>query len=83
VIEEEFTVSLGAFARRRPFRHFLIEFVNAQTLRIRHPEGVAPFAGVWLFHGREGERVVFASSSVCRILDAPQEASTKEQIQPF
>lgn len=72
--EVQFTVSLLAFARRRPFRHFVLEFVNGERLRVRHPEGVAPFAGVWLFHALEGNRVVFASSSVCRMLDAPREA---------
>ena len=73
MIEEEFTVSLRAFTRRRPFRHFFIEFVNGQAIRVRHPEGVGPFAGVWLFHAREGGRVVFASSSVCRLLDVAQD----------
>lgn len=70
--EDEFTVSLRAFARRKPFRHFLVEFFNA-AVRVRHPEGIAPFAGVWLFQEPAGSRVVFASSSVCRLLDAPPE----------
>ena len=70
--EEQFTVCLRAFARRKPFRHFLIEFLNGQQIRLRHPEGAGPFAGVWLFHEPEGSRVVFASSSVCRFLDVPQ-----------
>jgi hypothetical protein len=72
VTEEEFTVALRAFARRRPFRHFLLEFVNGQRVRIKHPEGVAPFAGVWLFQEPNKDRAVFASSSVCRLLDVPQ-----------
>lgn len=70
--EDEFTGSLRAFSRRRPFRHFLIEFFNGRQVRIRHPEGAAPFAGVWLFHELDDSRVVFASSSVCRLLDVPQ-----------
>ena len=69
--EEQFSLSVRAFARRKPFRHFIIEFVNGQQLRIRHPEGVGPFSGVWLFHAREGDRVLFASTAVCRVLDVP------------
>ena len=70
--EEELKVCLRAFARRKPFRHFLIEFFNGQRLRIRHPEAVGPFAGVWLYSEPDGSRVVFASSSVCRLLDLPE-----------
>jgi hypothetical protein len=68
--EDEFTVGLRAFARRKPFRHFLVEFFNDAAVRVRHPEGIAPFAGAWLFQEPAGDRVVFASSSVCRLLDA-------------
>jgi hypothetical protein len=70
--EEQLTVGLRAFARRRPFRHFLLEFINGQRVRVQHPEGVAPFAGVWLFQEPNGDHAVFASSSVCRLLDVPQ-----------
>jgi hypothetical protein len=73
VTEEQFSVSLRAFARQRPFRPFVIEFVNDQRVEVRHPEGAAPFAGVWLFQEPQGDRVVFASSSVCRLLDLPQD----------
>ena len=70
--EEQFSVSLRAFSRRRPFRHFVIEFFNGRQVQVRHPEGVAPFAGVWLFQEPQGDRIVFASTSVCRLLDMPE-----------
>jgi hypothetical protein len=73
VTQEQFTVILRAFARRRPFRHFLLEFVNGQRIRVRHPEGIAPFGEIWLFQEPNTDRVVFASSSVCRLLDVPQD----------
>ena len=76
--EEQFTLSLRAFARRRPFRRFIVEFQNGREIIIRHPEGVAPFAGVWLFQEPGGNRAVFASSSVCRLLDVPQQATTEK-----
>jgi hypothetical protein len=47
--------------------------MNGQRVRVKHPEAAAAFAGVWLFQEPGGDRVVFASSSVCRFLDAPQE----------
>jgi hypothetical protein len=72
VTEKQFSVSLRAFARRTPFRHFVIDFFNGRQVQVRHPEGVAPFAGVWLFQEPEGNRVVFSSSSVCRVLDVPE-----------
>jgi hypothetical protein len=73
VTEEEFSVSLRAFCGRRPFRHFLIEFFNGQQIQVKHPEGVDSFGGVWLFHEPQSNRVVvFASSSVCRLLDPPE-----------
>lgn len=61
--EEQFSVSLHAFSRRRPFRHFLIEFFSGQQVKVRHPEGTAPFAGVWLFQEPGGEHVVYSSLS--------------------
>jgi hypothetical protein len=73
VSDEQLAVSLRGFSRRRPFRYFLIEFFSGEQLEVRHPEGVAPFAGVWMFHEADGRRVVFASSSVCRLLDEPQQ----------
>jgi hypothetical protein len=68
VTEEQFSVSLRVFSRQRPFRPFVIEFFNGKQVEVRHPEGTAPFAGVWLFQEPQGDRVVFASSS-CRLLD--------------
>lgn len=71
--EAEFSVSLRAFSQRRPFRHFVIEFFSGQQIQIKHPEAVDSFAGVWLFHEPQSKRaVVFASSSVCRLLDPPE-----------
>jgi hypothetical protein len=73
--DEQFAVSRRAFSKRRPFRHFFVEFVNDQKIHVRHPEGVGPFAGVWLFHEPNGDPVVFASTAVTRLLDVPQGGS--------
>jgi hypothetical protein len=72
--EEQFSASLRPFCRRRPFRPFFIEFTNGTTLRITHPEGVAPFSEVWFYRSPSGSPIVFASSSVCRLLEALAEA---------
>jgi hypothetical protein len=69
--DQQLAASLGGFSRRRPFRQFLIEFSSGAQIEVRHPEAVAPSAGVWLLHEPNGRWIAFASSSVCRLLDAP------------
>jgi hypothetical protein len=71
VTDQEFSVALRAFSRRQPFQSFLVEFVSGRQIQIKHPGGVAAFARVWLVHEAHGARVVFSSSSVCRLLDGP------------
>jgi len=73
VSDEEFSVGLRAFSRRRPFRHFHIEFHSGEKLEVRHPEGAARFQGVWLLQTPQGKYVIFSSSSVCRLLDLTDE----------
>ena len=74
--DEQFSAALRAFSRRRRFRPFVVEFTNGNRVRIKNREGVAPFAGnVWLFVEPQGSHVVFASSSVCRLLDTPEAES--------
>ncbi len=53
---------------------FFYQFVNVQRVRVRHPESAGPFVGIWLYDEPNGEHVVFASSSVARLLDVPQES---------
>ena len=67
--DKEFETSLRAYARFRPFRQFLLEFVSGQQVLVHHPEGVAPFQEVWLYRGPNQAQCVFPSSSVCRLLD--------------
>lgn len=67
--DEQLSASLRAFTRRTPFRSFFIEFFSGHQIPVSHQEGVAPFGDVWLFHDPRGNSVVFASSSVCRLLD--------------
>jgi hypothetical protein len=81
VTDQEFSVGLRAFSRRQPFRPYLIEFVSGRVLQVRHPEGIAPFARVWLFHEAHGARVVFSSSSVCRFLDGPVELTVAGRVE--
>jgi hypothetical protein len=70
--DAQFSASLRAFSRRRPFRHFVIEFFNNKQIQVKHSEGIAPSAGVWIFVQPKGGRVVFSSTSVCRLLDLPE-----------
>ena len=67
--EQQFASIVRAFARQRPFREFVIEFTNGEKVAVRHPEGVAPVAKVWLLQQPDGLRELFASTSVCRVLE--------------
>lgn len=67
--DTQLSTSIRAYSRRRPFREYTIEFNNGEQIRITHPEGIGPFAGVWLYVDPRGPQIVFASTSVCRVLD--------------
>ena len=58
-----------AFARRTPFRPFILEFTSGGRVLVEHPEGVAAFSQIWLFRSPRNENAVFPASSVCRLLD--------------
>jgi hypothetical protein len=62
---------LRAFASRKPFRPFLIEFFTGERLQISHPEAMR-FNGDLLVHVAPGILYrVFDSTSVSQLLDVP------------
>jgi hypothetical protein len=67
---EQFDIAYRAFARRRPFRPFMIEFASGAEFLVVHPEAVRHEAQVYVNRRPDGGYVVFAAESVCRLLDA-------------
>jgi hypothetical protein len=63
--------ALQAFARRRPFRPFLIELQSGDRFLISHPEAVARYGELFLYRGADRGQRVFAGASVCQLLDPP------------
>lgn len=67
--DDQVAAGFRAFARRRPFREFRIDFVDGRQIPIKHPEAVAPMSGVWVYRAPPNLYVVFSSSAVCRLSD--------------
>jgi hypothetical protein len=71
VTTPELQRAIRASAHRRPFRHYLIEFVSGDRLEITHPEAVDERSGLFIYHGPGFRYELFAASSVCRLPDLP------------
>jgi hypothetical protein len=69
VTDKELEAALRAYARRRPFRPFLLEFVSGTQVRVHHPDAIALINKLWLYRGPNRAQALFASSSICRLLD--------------
>ncbi len=69
--DAELQLSLRAYGRRRPFRPFLLEFTSGAQVIVHHPEAVGPASTLWHYRGPQNAQALFASSSVCRLLDLP------------
>lgn len=69
----ELDAAVKIYARRRPFRSYLVEFVSGQEVLVDHPEGIALFHDLWPYRGPNLSQSLFPSSSVCRLLDYPPE----------
>jgi hypothetical protein len=69
-----FERSLRAFARRTPFRPFVIEFMSGTRLPIEHPEAVMIRGGAAVHIDKDNEFTLFDHNSVSNITsvtDAP------------
>jgi hypothetical protein len=70
--QQNLEAALRPFARRRPFRPFLIEFVSGDRVLVRHPEAVRFRGGLLVHVSPAFEHRLFDSDSVCQLLDGPQ-----------
>ncbi|MCI0379862.1 MAG: hypothetical protein L0215_19955 [Gemmataceae bacterium] len=69
--DDNIQAALRAFAKRKPFRPYLIEFMSGDRLEIHHPEAAAYRVQIIVYVGPAGERRLFDESSVCQFLDKP------------
>ena len=62
--------ALQAFAQRRPFRPFWLEFFSGDRVKVTHPEVIEQVGD--LFDLRTPNRAyrVFTAESVCQLLDS-------------
>jgi len=66
---ENFEVCLRAYAKRRPFKPFLIDFMNGPTAKVTHPEAIRIRKRVIHFTTPSNEHHLFDGDSVCRFRD--------------
>ena len=67
--QETFDRALPSFARRSPFRPYVIELVSGERIVVRHPEAVAMHDEIAMFRNPRGEFHLFDCSCVCRLHD--------------
>src|SRR5882757_10801851 len=66
---DSFRAALRVFARRRPFKPFVIEFMTGQELLIKHPEAVSLRGELVVYGSPKGTHRFFDSDSVCQLTD--------------
>ena len=64
---KSFERSLRAFARRRPFRPFVVELVSGTSLLIEHPEALIFRGAVAIHIDKEDEWTIFDNEGVSKI----------------
>ncbi len=63
--------ALRAFARRRPFRPFLLEFDSGDRILASHPEAIHRYGELFLHRDRDRSQRVFTAAGVCQLIDPP------------
>jgi hypothetical protein len=76
MVPETFMQSLRVFARRRPFRPFLVELMSGERIMVEHPEALAYNGGAAVYISPRGGYVLFDHESVAQVADLPTESST-------
>jgi hypothetical protein len=60
---------LRAFARRRPFKPYFIEFNSGDRVRVTHPDCVDRHEELFHYVGSGRSQRVFTGASVCQLID--------------
>jgi hypothetical protein len=66
---------LRAFAKRHPFRSFLIEFQSGDRILVSHPEAIEGFGELFLYRSPDRSQRIFAAAGVCQLIDPAPTAS--------
>ena len=68
-----FRSALDRFAKRRPFKPFVIELMTGQRLTVRHPEAVEFGRTLAAFIAPTRHVRLFDSFSVCQLLETEEQ----------
>jgi hypothetical protein len=69
MVAETFSQALRAFARRKPFKPFIVELVSGERILVEHPEALAFRGGVAVYISPRGEFALFDHEGVAEVLD--------------
>jgi hypothetical protein len=69
MVAETFAQALRAFARRKPFKPFVVELVSGERILVEHPEALAFRAGAAVYISPRGEFSLFDHESVAEVSD--------------
>lgn len=73
---DNFMRALRSFARRAPFRPFVVELVSGSRYLVEHPEALAFNGGTAVYLNPFGEWSVFDHQSVAQVTDPETAASS-------
>jgi hypothetical protein len=63
---------IKAFAKRKPFRPYLIELVSGDRIHVTPPEAVGLDGDLLHLEGLDGRHRLLEASAVCQVLDRPK-----------
>jgi hypothetical protein len=75
MVPETFTQILRAYARRKPFKPFLVELMSGERILVEHPEALAYNGGAAVYISPRGGFAMFDHESVAQVLDLNAEPS--------
>jgi hypothetical protein len=71
MVQENFSRALRAFAKRSPFKSFVVELVSGERILVEHPEALAFRGGSAVYISPRGDYALFDHESVAQLLDPP------------
>lgn len=76
MVAETFSQILKSFARRKPFKPFLVELVNGERILVEHPEALAFNGKAAVYISPRTEFCLFENEGVADVRDVPTETPT-------
>lgn len=73
--QQNFAQSLQAFQRRKPFRPYVVHFVDGESILVEHPEAIRyQGTGTAVYFGKHGEITLFDHDGVSTIRNDGQKS---------